>query len=84
VNVFTNSVVEVGSTGGLNVYYDDFYMLDLTGVYFSKEEKDRAEKILRELNLNADPDVIFIDARVDNTPSEGSCANQIAKPLMSG
>jgi hypothetical protein len=38
-------------------------------VYFSKQEKERAEQILRELKLDADPDVILIDARKDNKPS---------------
>jgi len=38
-------------------------------VYFSKQEKERVEKILRELKLDADPDVILIDARKDNKPS---------------
>lgn len=38
-------------------------------VYFSKQEKDRVEQILRELKLDSDPDVILIDARTDNKPS---------------
>ena len=42
-------------------------------VYFSKQEKERVEKILREMKLDADPDVILIDARKDNKPS-GSTA----------
>jgi hypothetical protein len=38
-------------------------------VYLSKEEKERVEKMLRELKLDADSDVILIDARKDNKPS---------------
>jgi len=38
-------------------------------VYFSKEERKRAETILRELKLDTDPDIILIDARKDNKPS---------------
>jgi hypothetical protein len=38
-------------------------------VYFSKKEKQRAEKILLELKLDTSPDIILIDARKDNKPS---------------
>ena len=38
-------------------------------IYFSKSELDRVSRILKELKLDDDPDVILIDARKDNKPS---------------
>jgi len=38
-------------------------------IYFSREEKARVERILRELKMIDSPDVILIDARNDNKPS---------------
>ncbi|MCB0164245.1 MAG: hypothetical protein KDI79_08475 [Anaerolineae bacterium] len=40
-----------------------------TILYFSKPEFDKVKKILRELELENDPDIILIDARADNKPS---------------
>lgn len=37
--------------------------------YFSYEEKEKIDKILKELQLEEDPDIILIDARDDNKPS---------------
>lgn len=38
-------------------------------VYFSADELQRVQNILRELELASDPDIILIDARADNKPS---------------
>jgi hypothetical protein len=38
-------------------------------VYFTSEEHEKVQKILRELGLSRDQDIILIDARADNKPS---------------
>ena len=38
-------------------------------VYFSYEEREKVEKILKRLNYEHDPNVVLIDARPDNKPS---------------
>lgn len=38
-------------------------------IYFTEEERDRVDKILKELKLTKSPDIILIDARKDNKPS---------------
>ncbi|MFI5200942.1 MAG: hypothetical protein ACHQNE_00965 [Candidatus Kapaibacterium sp.] len=43
-------------------------------IYFSERELKKVERILKELGLTANPDIILIDARRDNKPS-GSKAN---------
>lgn len=37
--------------------------------YFTREELNKVNKILKELNMTSDPNVILIDARKDNKPS---------------
>ena len=37
--------------------------------YFTKQELNRVNRILKELNMTNDPNVILIDARKDNKPS---------------
>jgi len=38
-------------------------------VYFKQSELQRVERVLKELKMEADPNVILIDARKDNKPS---------------
>jgi hypothetical protein len=38
-------------------------------LYFSKQELEKVQDILRELKVEASPNIILIDARADNKPS---------------
>jgi hypothetical protein len=38
-------------------------------VYFTRDELERVERILKELNLSGDKNVVLVDARRDNKPS---------------
>ncbi|MEI6519435.1 MAG: hypothetical protein WCO98_05265 [bacterium] len=38
-------------------------------VFFTEDEEKRVKSILRELEIDNDPDIILIDARADNKPS---------------
>jgi hypothetical protein len=38
-------------------------------VYFSASQKSRVDRILRELDIAGDPDIVLVDARRDNKPS---------------
>jgi hypothetical protein len=37
--------------------------------YFSKQERDKVHRVLKELKMTDDPYIILIDARKDNKPS---------------
>ena len=38
-------------------------------IYFTEDELVRTRKILRELNMENDPNIYLVDARNDNKPS---------------
>jgi hypothetical protein len=38
-------------------------------VYFTRDELERVERILKELNLSGDKNIVLVDARQDNKPS---------------
>jgi hypothetical protein len=42
--------------------------------YFTEAQRERVVKILRELKIDASPDIILIDARNDNKPSASNAA----------
>ncbi|MDP1579576.1 MAG: hypothetical protein Q8M02_04825 [Candidatus Didemnitutus sp.] len=43
-------------------------------IYFSQAEQRRVAAILRQLKLDGNPDIVLIDARVDNKPSGSKAA----------